>query len=646
MTESPTEKKNTGRRRTTYSRKGCVVCKTRKLKCDETKPQCSNCVKARRICNYLEGAKFSKSRTISLEDVPSFKFYQKYKHNDKSLGLKSITPTKTEPSTDESTTAYITQHEVRDSDKRSEVSPNDSVMPLQNQDLLKTPASTPSLEGIFDPNREFDQMLMDDATSLALGLNDVAEFDMDQLNIENFPEIAFTSEYSRDIILEADTQTDIRIQQTMASHDLLNDHINYIRLFKKKYSLWLIPLCSESKNICAQTLLAQAVDFPFLLYAILSISARYESFLKEDKVDEHYLKLYFVKCCKELSRIFEDKHHMASYIEPLILTTLLLVTDAAVFINGDWRAHLKAAHNLFSKYVDAYKKNSPAIVLSRSWFAVYEILAVSTNTSGGAIASQNELDMLTDILFGSKDSKLGIELGLYLPNGYNVFLGYTDEAVLMFITFVKIAIKIRESQIKCVSPEDLSTLMNQIDVAKKTFLASDNCLIEKDNAFYPRNATGMLLPTATYGYIGEIVFSWFDISHKLHVQALYLKVLTDESFLNLPRESSLVQSLVKEILSYCHFFLGIKFTDPLFSLEAQLELNKRDTFWQDHRLINCHWALLTCGVCCLNHIDRLKIEIYFRSMIQMGARSFKTSFEHIQKKWNGEVGISECVPFC
>ncbi|KAK3391599.1 hypothetical protein B0T20DRAFT_331477, partial [Sordaria brevicollis] len=30
--------------------KGCQVCRTRRIKCDETKPTCNQCLKARRQC--------------------------------------------------------------------------------------------------------------------------------------------------------------------------------------------------------------------------------------------------------------------------------------------------------------------------------------------------------------------------------------------------------------------------------------------------------------------------------------------------------------------------------------------------------------------------------------------------------------------
>lgn len=41
------------RRLHTKSRFGCKVCKQRRVKCDEKRPACGNCIKSRRLCSYL-----------------------------------------------------------------------------------------------------------------------------------------------------------------------------------------------------------------------------------------------------------------------------------------------------------------------------------------------------------------------------------------------------------------------------------------------------------------------------------------------------------------------------------------------------------------------------------------------------------------
>lgn len=52
------DKKNTGFKRKFHlkSRKGCSTCKKRRVKCDEAKPLCNNCVRMKLVCGYLDDA--------------------------------------------------------------------------------------------------------------------------------------------------------------------------------------------------------------------------------------------------------------------------------------------------------------------------------------------------------------------------------------------------------------------------------------------------------------------------------------------------------------------------------------------------------------------------------------------------------------
>jgi hypothetical protein len=57
----------------TKSRKGCYSCKRRKIKCQETHPQCGHCVKAGYVCQYpTVGARTGLSM-VQPEDPPAFR---------------------------------------------------------------------------------------------------------------------------------------------------------------------------------------------------------------------------------------------------------------------------------------------------------------------------------------------------------------------------------------------------------------------------------------------------------------------------------------------------------------------------------------------------------------------------------------------
>ncbi|BCR89362.1 Zn(II)2Cys6 transcription factor domain-containing protein [Aspergillus chevalieri] len=42
-------------RETYRSRKGCPECRRRKIKCDETRPECGQCLKSGRACHIIDG---------------------------------------------------------------------------------------------------------------------------------------------------------------------------------------------------------------------------------------------------------------------------------------------------------------------------------------------------------------------------------------------------------------------------------------------------------------------------------------------------------------------------------------------------------------------------------------------------------------
>lgn len=593
-------KDHTGKRH--YSRKGCVECKKKKLKCDETKPNCLHCQRGDRICDYNQIAKFSDGRT----------FTPKTKLNK---------PKKKETS------------------KKTPENGSQLSYDYQSDNLMYDFEASPTFEKLINGNETFEETLIHDVTLLAHGLNDITMYGA----FDDVPREDIDSP-NKDTKTATNEGFHEKLSTLIVSHDLA-DHKNYLRLFYEKYSIWLFPFGPGKDNVCYNILMLQALEFPFVLNAVLSMTARYEHFCSLNTSDEYYQRYYFVRCCKGFAKIFEEKSQIFRYIEPLILTTLLLVTDSVAFKGGDWRLHLKAAHDLFIKYVDVYKKRTDSILLSTIWFAAFEILAVVANPLGGSLTIQKDFDIMMNAGISSNDNSLGVRLGLILPSGYNLFLGYSAEAISMFTTFARIVLPIKQGKSDIVRGEDLRHLFTKIYEAGNYYLASKDCLVKKDNPYHPNNHTGMLLPLATYGYTDNEIFSWFDISHKVHVDALHLKILVDKHFLNLPETSPMVQELVEEILHSCHFFMDIDFEKEDFDLDEELKKIEDISLWLDRRLLTVHWPLLTCGLFCLKKIHKLKIEFYFRCLIKMGARSLESSFEKVISKWDGGIGEYDYVPF-
>jgi Fungal Zn(2)-Cys(6) binuclear cluster domain len=57
----------------TKSRKGCYSCKRRKIKCQETLPQCGHCLKAGYVCQYPTVGARTGLTMVHPEDPPAFR---------------------------------------------------------------------------------------------------------------------------------------------------------------------------------------------------------------------------------------------------------------------------------------------------------------------------------------------------------------------------------------------------------------------------------------------------------------------------------------------------------------------------------------------------------------------------------------------
>lgn len=481
------------------------------------------------------------------------------------------------------------------------------------------------------------------ASILAHDLNDLLEVQIDDLPDQPF-DLAIDNSADQ---LVLDLLDDDSIRNWILAFDLLNDHKNYARLFYEKYSLWLMPLSPVSgpKNFFNKSIIHQAQRFPFLLHVVLAMTASFEYKEYGDIRDEENRKYYTGLALKELNSVFDEygsADKVIGVIEPLILTSLIFVTGTAWAVNGAWRNHLRGANNLFKQYLTLQRTSTPIILLAATWFSSFEIIAVMTNPGGGSINNEELLEHIMLPILYKNDWNLAIQMGLVLPNGYNVFLGQSSVNVYLFIRFMKLTIKIRKSETKVVDSDDLVELMTLVDQAMKFSLASEDGLIDSSSPYYPKTNGMTFLPPETYGYKDDLVFSWFDLSDKIHLRSLYLKILTNEMYYGMPVESKVVQDVVHKILNMCYFFTGIDFSSGDLDFDAII---KENPVLNDRRLLMLHSSMLNCGLCCVDTIDRYKIQLYFKSLMNLGTTTVQTSYNKILAYWRGSTEVFDYVPY-
>lgn len=428
----------------------------------------------------------------------------------------------------------------------------------------------------------------------------------------------------------------------LAAHDGLPK--NYLRLFYFKYGLWLMPLAPAGPNVFTTTVLATAIAVPFLTHAIMAITASFEFTQSGSTTDQYYRRHYTKLSLQGLTTAFSDKHTRPDQIVPLLLTSLLFVTDGAM--DGTWRAHLRGASELFRRYLSSShhqsrvqgqggQRNMPneqqqqqqqlgqapevqgqsrhgsvvdeatvgGVLVAASWFFSFEIIAVATSPGGGSIATASHLD---DVLLPlTIHHALAVQMGLSLPDGFNIFLGLSAKTISVFVHFVKLCV--RRGSATAGSVDELLPLMALFDEAVAEPVVSKSGIISANSPFYPRPHGPRFVPDECYGYENGTgaVYSWYDLSDKVHAYGLLLRVLTDPMYWGLPTTSPVVQDVVSKMLDWCYFLPG--------SLGGNA--------MPDRRMLMIHLSMMVCGSRCVRKEDTARVGEYFSRLKEMGVRT-------------------------
>lgn len=434
-------------------------------------------------------------------------------------------------------------------------------------------------------------------------------------------------------------------------------------------------------NPARDILLKCAAKEPFLLAAVLAQGARSLAAKHNRGDDDEAYYKYLLRCLKLLGPALGDalgKNSMAlvSNVEAVLLTVLLLTSCNAVTPKQNWRPHLKGAKDLLLKHsrTRAACRNSKVLIFCKSWFLLFEVLAGLGSTLGGTIKSDHELDLLLN-WSDPFEVKVLEELGLILPNGFNLIGGYHNDCVPLFRDLIKLLNRRREAlqNHRPFVADDVSEyirLMAEFDRHRATEFYSTKCLLIADEFPCEVAPAGFLLDTV---YVKKVrkVLSWSDAAQQMYCIAAIITILTE--MLGLPPASPAVQALVSQMAplfeftcnAYCELLgpQGPLAALDLLALLALLACPARPTLTPGHcpaqtslhsppaghdsprdfspnqllfkyGILMVQWPALVAGVNAVRDQDRACVERFFLAASSVGAGSAGHSLNRVRRAWS------------
>ncbi|KAK9238616.1 hypothetical protein V1525DRAFT_374505 [Lipomyces kononenkoae] len=268
------------------SRNGCLICKKRKIKCDEMRPQCRNCVKHNVVCSYASHA------------------------------MASPVMQQTSP---------IIPHAAV---------PRASAMPLGIS--VPVPGVLPGLA-----TRYFDGVTPDSSVAAALSARSSATtfstpptFDVGERNNANGTAPNLTALPSPHTILGQSPGNEIATQQLAL---LTNYILNTSKSLSNNYN-------PRSVYMWTHEVPSMACEFDFMMYSILALSATHLHYLRKDFSYENIAVYYRHRAIESFRRgiVTDDIEKTPTMLEALIIAGALVSVDAFAYIEASEYANNRA----------------------------------------------------------------------------------------------------------------------------------------------------------------------------------------------------------------------------------------------------------------------------------------------------------------
>lgn len=633
------------RKRGRYSRSGCFQCKSRRVKCDEQKPQCWQCLRLLKSCLYPE---------IATHETGTDKQSTRKKSRRNIVGEKRLTESGWVNQVDarrqngEITETFFEESNV-DLNPSKIRHPNSVGPPKQSTShvdgiVIFDTHSDPKTKSYADPTSIANLVLPDEDSLEAIGERNLSSLVSDLNKIVNDMMVGGHNASSATIEnAQANEFTETYRNGEPMNHeneDYLPKNIpfEYIKVCKNQESIYLEefynnfatiiqPFHSYDEKIgyfcpARDILLETASRESFLLSAILAQGAKM-SFKKHHlQEDEEASYKYLVTCSKLLEpaliKARQDKSLVNSKIEAVLLTILFLVSSNASILNLDWRSHLRGAKELLLSYPTSDSEQSilksKIMVFCKQWFISFEILAGLSSRRGGTLGTLKELSL---ILTTDSDQEIEIlrEIGIIRPDGFNLLIGMHYTCLTPIRGLIKIIKQTRERERETLPDTfEVIDLLSQLNKQLGFEFTDRRCIIKSDS-FEHNKPAGCLLGEVTIRD-EKLVISWMDICHQAYVFASIVILL--RKGLQFPSNATHVQTVNRKLLELISF------------LGHYQELSNHTK----SSMILLQWPIFVAGINCLEDKEKLLVMKFFRNSADIGTSNSTYALRKLNKLWH------------
>lgn len=348
---------------------------------------------------------------------------------------------------------------------------------------------------------------------------------------------------------------------------------------------------------------------------------------------------------------------------------------------SSWKTHLRGAKDLLVNYSKITKNSkiinkninensmSGGLALAKIWFFAIESLAGLTSPLGGTLAKQRQKPKIKNkqdqsiLTTDTEDESSDYNKRIFLDTGYfnadnnkdyhdalvragiqtsypnhksydfNMFVGSCMSYVYVMQEFIGALDSLRANDYKQLSTNRIAKLIASLHTARQSFVApnvSATYIIPQTSPAHPNYINSydrIILPEAGYAKSkdsdgNELYYSWFDLSHQVHVDYIYLRVLITPGLLKMPYDHALVQELVTKIMG-CAFFIRPKTESSYNQSNKDNILAETENYYLpkelfDNRCIMIQSPFRTCATLVTKDEDFEKIELFFLGLVKLG----------------------------